>query len=418
MNKLMRLGAAVAVVAAISSAVAPVARAAAVEIQLMGWSSSPSENARLQEIVDGFNKANPDIKVSLNQVPDYDTTLAKALSAGEPPDVFYVDSFRFRDLVQAGALASIGDKLTDTKDFYPSLAAAFTADEKLYCPPKDFSTLALQINTDMLKEAGIKVAPKTWDELYAAAKAMTKGDRVGLVVPADAARFIAFVYGAGAEMTDANFTKMTINTPEGKAALDFYTKLLIDGVGKTPAQLGAGWPGEAFSKGQAAMAFEGNWIVPFLKDQAPKLNYTVAELPVGPSGKPATMAFTVCYGVAAASKNQDAAIKFVDYITGAEGMKAWTDLGLAMPTRESLREGWSKAFEPQKAFLDGAAYARKWAFVPGWNAVNDKVAEQIQKVVDGEVTTEDALASIETTGNEVLKKAASMVATAEATAAK
>lgn len=409
MNKVMRFGAAFAVAAAVASTVAPVATAQTpVEIQLMGWSSSESENIRLQEIVDNFNEANADVKVTLNQVPEYDTTLAKALAANEAPEVFYVDSFRFQDLLQAGALAPIGDKLTDTEDFYPSLAAAFTAEEQLYCPPKDFSTLALQINTKFLEEAGIEKAPTTWDELYEAAKAMTKGDRVGMVVPTDPARFIAFLYQAGGEMTDAEFTKMTINSEEGKAALEFYTKLLIDGVAKTPAQLGAGWPGEAFSKELAAMSFEGNWMVPFMADQAPTVEYTVAELPAGPSGTKATMAFTVCYGVAASATGdkQAAAIKFVDYITGAEGMKAWTDLGLAMPTRASLREGWLAEFEVQKAFLDGAEYARKWAFVPGWNAVNDKINEQIQQVVAGEITIEDALAAIESTGNSVLADAA------------
>ena len=57
-------------------------------------------------------------------------------------------------------------------DFYESLRTAFTYDGKFYCAPKDFSTLALQINTDLWTKAGLTDAdvPTTWDQLTAAAR--------------------------------------------------------------------------------------------------------------------------------------------------------------------------------------------------------------------------------------------------------
>jgi multiple sugar transport system substrate-binding protein len=387
----------------------PIVRAQSpVELQLMGWSSSDAENKRLQEIVDTFNKANPDIKVTLNQVPEYDTALTKALVSGNPPDVFYVDSFRFLDYVTTDALMPIGDKLENPDDFYPSLKAAFTYNGQFYCPPKDFSTLALQVNTDMLNAAGLK-APTSWDEIRDAAKALTTDKVAGIVLPADFARWIAFLYASGGSVTDETYSKMTINSPEATEALKFYTDLYLEGYAKTPADLGAGWPGEAFGKGVAAMAVEGNWMVPFLKDNYPDVKYDVVELPAGKGGK-ATMAFTVCYAVPANAKNPDASIKLVNYLTGAEGMKAWTDLGLAMPTRQSLREGWLKAFPDLEPFLAGAEYAHKWQFVPGFQQVLDKVNEQIQLIFAGNQLPEDALKEIETVGTEILNKAATPAA--------
>ncbi len=401
MKKSLRFLALAIALALIAVAVAPSAQAAqTVNLVLMGWSSSPSENERLQKIVDDWNAANPDIQVTLNQVPDYDTTLQKSLAGGEPPDVFYVDSFRFLDLVRAEALMPIGEKLTDIDDFYPALRNAFTANGQFYCPPKDFSTLALQINTEMFEAAGLS-APTTWEEMRAAAEKLTKDGVFGVVVPADFARWIAFLYGAGGSVTDDAFTKMTINSPEAEAAMEFYTGLYLDGFAKTPADLGVGWSGEAFGKGLVAMAFEGNWIEPYLKDQFPDLKHKAVELPAGPGGK-ATMAFTVCYAVPMKAKNPDAAIKFVDYLTGAEGMKAWTDLGLAMPTRASLREGWLELFPNLEPYLNGAEYARKWQFVPGFQAVLDKVNEQLSLVMAGNQTARGALAEIERVGNEVL----------------
>src|SRR5678815_376181 len=122
---------------------------------------------------------------------------------------------------------------------------------------------------------------------------------------------------------------MTINIPEALEALNFYVGLVRDGFAAQPSDLDSGWPGEAFGKGRAAMTIEGNWIVPFLHDQFPDLNYGISELPAGPAGQ-ATMAFTVCYAVPADAAHPEASLKLVDYLTGAEGMKTWTDLGLAM----------------------------------------------------------------------------------------
>jgi multiple sugar transport system substrate-binding protein len=110
MKKSLRFLALAIALALIAVALVPSAQAAqTVNLVLMGWSSSPSENERLQKIVDDWNAANPSIQVALNQVPDYDTTLQKSLAGGEPPDVFYVDSFRFLDLVRADALMPIGE---------------------------------------------------------------------------------------------------------------------------------------------------------------------------------------------------------------------------------------------------------------------------------------------------------------------
>ena len=57
----------------------------------MGWSSSPAENERLQTIVDQYNAANPDVNVTLSQVPDYDTKLQVSLAGGSPRPMLRLD---------------------------------------------------------------------------------------------------------------------------------------------------------------------------------------------------------------------------------------------------------------------------------------------------------------------------------------
>jgi multiple sugar transport system substrate-binding protein len=386
---------------------APAAAEGVTQLQLMGWASSEAENTRLQEVVDQFNAANPDLSVTLNLVPDYDTKLQTALAGGTPPDVFYVDSFRLPDLVNANALAAVGDQLDNPDDFYPTLRDAFTVDGTFYCPPKDFGTLALQYNTALFDAAGLEypTAEWTWEDLRAAAEALTNPDTgvVGLALNPDFARWIAFIYQAGGSVTDEAVTTMTINSPEAQEAFTFYLDLVAAGFAAQSSDLDSGWPGEAFGKGLAAMTMEGNWIIPFLADQFPDIQYGVTELPAGPAGK-ATMAFTVCYGVPASAANPEASIRLVNYLTGAEGMKAWTDLGLAMPTRQSLREDWLAQFPNLEPFLNGADYARKWQFRPGFNDVLDAVNNGLQQAYTGGALAEDILSEAEEVGTEVLAR--------------
>jgi len=402
MSKAMRLVSFVMLAALFVGAAPQVRAAQTTNLIVEGFTSGDTETNSLQGIVDTWNKAHADTQVKLNFVPDYDTTLAKDLASGNPPDVLYVDSSKLLDLVQAGALAPVGDKMDNVKDFYPSLVDVFSANGKFYCPPKDFSTLALEVNSDMLAKANVK-PPTTWDELAAAAKALTTSTVAGLITPADPARWFAFLYQAGGSVTDANFSKMTVNSPEGVKALQFYSDLYTNGYAKTPADVSAGWPGEAFEKGKAAMVFEGNWIIGDIKKNAPKLKFQTVELPAGPKGK-ATMVFSVCYGVAAKGKNVDAATKFVNYLTGAEAMQKFTsDVGV-MPARQSLRDAWLKQYPDLQAFLNGTTYAHRWGFTPGFTAVTDETNKQIQLVFGGSVTPGDALKDVENVGNQVLAK--------------
>jgi multiple sugar transport system substrate-binding protein len=387
---------------ALTAFATPRANAQASKIVMYGASSGDAETKSLQAIVKAWNDKNADMQVDLQFVPDYDVSLAKALGSNTPPDIFYVDSFRFLDLVNAGAIAAVGDKLTKVDDFIPALKNVFSTGGKFYCPPKDYSTLALQVNTEMLEKAGVK-PPTTWAELLAAVKKLSTKDVPGLIVPTDPARWLAMLYQAGGSVTNDDYTKMTINSKEALEALKFY-KDLYDAGARQAADVGAGWPGEALSKGKTAMTFEGNWIVGFMKDQAPNLKYQTVELPAGPKGK-ATMVFTVCYGVSAKSKNMDATVKFLDYLVGAEAMgKFTTDLGV-LPSRMSLKDGWVKTYPNLSVYVDAASYAKRWGFVPGFNAVTDKIAEQIGMVFKGDQTPEDALKEIEKVGTEVLNKA-------------
>ncbi|MGN6446969.1 extracellular solute-binding protein [Amnibacterium sp.] len=285
--------------------------------------------------------------------------LSQGFAAHKPADVFYLGSDTFATYAKQGDLLAYGDQLKNKSDFYPSLVTNFTYQGKFYCAPKDFSTLQLEINTDMWKAAGLTSAdyPTTWAQLEADAKKLTTGGHAGLVTSPQYERLGALMVQAGGNLTNPAGTKATVDSSANKQALTFVQNALKAGWWKFTGDVGAGWGGEAFGKQKAAMTIEGNWIAGAMTSTYPSVKYAVVPLPAGPAGK-GTLQFTNCWGIAAASKNQAAALKLVEQLTTQQDQMAFAKAFGVMPSIQSAAPAWKQEFPQFAAFLDGASYAQ------------------------------------------------------------
>lgn len=397
----------------ISGASAALARQQAT-LTLMGWSSSTAENDALMAQVEAFMAASPDIKVNVNLVPEYDPTIQAAFASGDPPNVFYVDSSKLPDWAEAGVLASGEGKIENLEEHYESLLEAFTYNGTLYCPPKDFSIMALQYNKDMFDAAGLEYPTSdwTWDDLRAAAEALTGTDAegrtvLGLVTPPNFERWLPFLYQAGGAVLNEDWTEVTLDSDEAREALEFYVGMAQDGIAGPPSAVDAGWGGEAFGQRRVAMAMEGNWVIKYLLDSFPDLNWGVTELPKHPAGGQATMVFTVCYGVAADNDYPDESWKLVNFLTGPEGSTLVAEEGFGViPPAKSAADVWLQAIgeEYGAGFLAGAPYAHKWQFPVGFGEVFDTFNAGLQLAFEGQALPEDVIVDTAAVAEEVLAR--------------
>jgi multiple sugar transport system substrate-binding protein len=386
----------------------PAAARQSTDITLMGWSSSQAEDDALQAQVDAFMEANPDINVTISLVPDYVTTIQTSFAAGDSPDVFYIDSSKLPDWVEAGVVASGEGKIVDPEGIFPSLLEVFTYDGTLYCPPKDFSTMTLQYNKDLFDAAGLDypTADWTWDDLRAAAEALTQGDVIGLVTPPNFERWLPFLYQAGGSVLSDDWSEVTFDSDQSREALDFYLGMVNDGIAGPPSAVDAGWGGEAFGNGRVAMAMEGNWVIQYLLTTFPDLNWGVQELPTYSDGTRATMAFTVCYGVAAETPNADASWALVNFLTGEEGQAMVAEQGFGpMPVRTSAAATWLEVVgSDMQPFVTSADYAHKWQFPVGFQDVFDTFNAGLQQGFEGNATSDDIITETAGVAEEVLAR--------------
>src|SRR5581483_1981997 len=148
-------------------------------------------------------------------------------------------------------------------------------------------------------------------------------------------------------------------------AVQWYMDLFKNGLGMTASDMGDGWCGEALGKGDAAIVFEGGWLLGYMQSSFPDAKWAFAEMPTGTSGSKVTISYTAAYGIGVDSPNKDQAWVVMQYLTGAAGMAIWTGGGIAVPSRSDV---------PVPAGFDiivkGAAYSKPGSgFMKGYNDV-------------------------------------------------
>ena len=262
--------------------------------------------------------------------------MAAKFSAGEPPDLFYVDSSVAPDWIDQGVLQDLdplaAERGFDTSQFFPGYLDAFKGpDGKVYGFPKDGNTLAMAYNTDMLTAAGIE-PPTNWDELKTAAEKLTTGGKKAFCLNNSLDRALAFIYQNGGSLLSDDKTQNTFDSPEVREALKTYLGFFKNGQGARAADLGDDWCGKALGEQQVAIIFEGGWLDPYMKTSYPDVKYAWAEMPMGT--EKATLGFTVSYSIG------------VDF--GEQGRRVGApDLPDRQGRHDDLDRGWRRQSVPQ-----------------------------------------------------------------------
>jgi multiple sugar transport system substrate-binding protein len=325
-------------------------------LQILIASSGDAETAAVKQAAAAWASSSGN-KATVVPAQNIDQQLGQAFAGSTPPDVFYLDAAKVADYASVGALYPYGNKVADPNDFYPSLRTAFTYQGTFYCAPKDFSTLGLEINTDMWSKAGLTDAdvPTTWDQLRTVAQKLKAKGMLPLAVSPTHDRLDAFLTQAGGQIVNSA-GRPVADSAQNVQGLQYVQGLLKDKLMAYSSTLDTGWGGEAFGKGKAAMTIEGNWIEGAMKSDYPGISYRIVPLPAGPAGA-STLEFTQCWGISAKSQHHDQDIAFVDAMTDAQQQLAFAKAFGVIPSRQSAQSTYEQQFPTDKAFLDGAAHA-------------------------------------------------------------
>jgi len=297
------------------------------------WYHFDNPQATPADLVAKFEAANPDIKIKAESIPwgggnDYYTRLFAALIAGNGPDCAMVKLNNQARLLEMQALAPIDDLVAkwDARSDIPDNIWTLTkaTDGKQYYLPLQYAVIYLYYRPDMFKAAGIE-PPKTFEDFRAAAKALTKDGVFGFGMRGGAGgvdNWGPFVLGGG-----ASFDKGGMVSDAALAANRAYVGFATNDKVVPPSAPTDGFQQivDNFKAGRTGMCIHhvgsANDIVATLGD-----NVSAVPVPRSADGKGWTLFGDESSAVFSASKNADAAFKWVSFLSTAENNAAFVNL--------------------------------------------------------------------------------------------
>lgn len=252
-------------------------------------------------------------------------------------------------------------------------------------------------------EQGITGAPKTWDDVLKTASAITAaggGRYYGYVFRGGqgnpvVADFMPIFWSYGANLFNADRSKVTIDTPEGAAAMKMF--MALKGVSpKGVESYGANETGQALAAGTAASSINWpNWVATF---EDPSQSRMVGKLAYSaiPSGTHAGSSeighWTM--GIMSASKNKQEAFDFMVWATSPEQIKISATRGNP-PVRFSVFTDpdltAQEKFRHFPTLMNAINFSTPRPRHPKWPEIENAFGIELSKAVAGTITPEDAL---------------------------
>lgn len=357
-------------------------------------------------VLDGFAKANPDIKIKFTTTngaqAGYQQTLQTRISGGQLADVFVappeqlsvlVKNKVVKDLTNEPFMKSIGDTNKQQSKI----------DGKIWSMSTTAWSNAFAYNKDLLHKAGYDNIPETWDEFLVMLKKLKDA---GVQKP-----YLEPKSGLGAPVeawigNDSTGQSRTIDQQIGdheSSFVDSYTKyyeqwqkLFAQNVMSSDVTgLGDDQVRSEFASGRLAVMPSGYWDVKPFKQSG--INFAFGRIPMLHKGDESWAPGSADSGYAINAKISGdklaSAEKFLSYLASDQGLKAIQKGAGLIPSTKTFTAAIDPTFkEPYNLyFKTGHVYLNSLGWpVTGRSTLRGETYSQLQKVALGQITPAEA----------------------------
>jgi len=379
-------------------------------VELIFWTWAPN----MDKIADVWNKANPNIKVTISNQGGGNESAAKFLTAakaGNAPDLMQAEYQMLPSFVAAEAVADIKSLVGNAKSaFSDGIWGQVTlGTDAVYGLPQDSGPMGLFYRVDLLQKFGIEV-PKTWDEYAAAARKVHAQDKsvyFGGFSNKDGGWFAGLSQQAGGQWwsISGDTWKVAIDDTATKKVADFWGGLVKDGVVDTQAWWSNEW-NAAFNNGKLLTWASAVWAPGVLSSNVPngKGKWAMAPLPQWSAGEN----YSGFWGgsataISATSKHKSAAAKFVTWLnTDPAAVDLLVKQAAIYPAASSGQSALStppEYFANQPDFWKSAASistsARGFTFGPNVNVAYNAYEDAFGKAIQAKSSFPTALTAVQ-----------------------
>lgn len=388
------------------------------KISFLWW---PDPGGGFEEIISDFEKENPDIEVEMIKGPTStdtrETMYTTSFLAGESTyDMVLMDIVWLPKFAKQGWLIPLDDwfREEERKEFLPGDIQGSIFEGRIYRIPLQTDAGILYYRKDLLEEKGYN-PPKTWDEFVKIAKALQLPPNLwGFVFEGKqyeglVCNFLEILWSFGGEIFDER-GNLVLNSPHGIEALKFMYELIYT-YRISPPGITTYEEEEArhiFQEGRAVFCrnWPYMWLLGQSQDSPIKGKIGIIPLPHKEGEKSSACLGGWGFGISKFSKNKEACIKFIKYITSYEAQKKLHFKSGIVPTRKAL-------FEDKDILEKSPFYTELYQILlmskprpvhPDYAQVSDILRRFIHKVLLGELSPQVALEKVELEIKKVLRK--------------
>ncbi|MDD5449432.1 MAG: extracellular solute-binding protein [Candidatus Omnitrophica bacterium] len=328
-------------------------------VTLTLWEFSAGESL-MRNLIDKFQKENPDIKVNLQQLT-WEYGLDKfvmSLAAGNAPDVCELGTTWISKFASSGILLDITENVKDVKEKY-FLWDFASYDNRVYGIPWLAGTRVVFYNKDLFIKAGLdpERPPQTWQELLDAAKKIhdPKKGIWGFSVCAGEPEspwqeFLPFAWSNGARVLSPDLKKSALDSPQMVEALKFYQSISRYSLIERQSQIN-----ELFAEGKIGIQISGSWNMRLISRINPGLRFGLSFIPRSSEGGPEGIAFSggELFVITKNSRHPREALELIRFLTARENVMEVVSIqqNVIPAQRETIDEPYYKQYPEQKIFL-------------------------------------------------------------------
>lgn len=301
----------------------------------VGFWGSSGEDKAVQAAAEGIKEAVPGVaEIKMEQYPgadDFYQKLPGQIAAGTAPDLIIATNEQHLKLIVDGLLLPLDQYGFDLSSYAQNAVEAWSYEDKQYAIPITSTAATFAVNDDLWKAAGLEEYPETWEEVYDAAKVLTKDGVTGLCLDiGNIFHPTQYMNSFGGGWKDGK----AINSSENVAALEYIFKMFDEGLAVTAKDAGMTWDGEVFAGEKCAMSTGGPWYVGMMAESAPDVNYSFIPMPGGNGNSGVTLH---SYGIAVVkdAENAELAAKAAYYLSREEAQIARAEITGDRPSIES-----------------------------------------------------------------------------------
>ena len=314
----------------LSLMIVPLAQAQQITLKFACWDYEL--NGYDKTLIEEFEKANPDIKVEVYDMPasEYPDKMLIVLAGGEDIDVFYAkDPTMYGGLVLRKQIMPLDELIArDGVDLagYGGNLENVKIDDTIYGLPYRGDFWILFYNKDLFDSFGVPYPTNdmTWEEFEETAKLLTSGEGAsktyGTYIHTWASTY--FMYGLQKHMGDLveGPYEMLKDGLEMARRIQLVDKSAADYA--TNRAMGAHYRG-LFEQGNIGMLYMGTWYMQALlldeQEGLHNVNWGIARLPQWEGLPHATIGNVTPVVINARTKHQEAAWRLVKFLSGSEG---------------------------------------------------------------------------------------------------